>query len=792
MRIVCSDASFYLCTMKKQLMSYRCIILNLLMMLFPASIFAAPEHLTLSADSSRQVDLDEVVVVSTPKEHHHLRSSALSSSVFTSAQLNGYALSTMSDVSAHVPTFVVPSYGSRLTSSVYVRGIGSRTGSPSVGFYLDHIPLVNKSTYNRHFFDVDRIDVLRGPQGTLYGVNAEGGLLRAYTKDPLSSHGTEVKIGAAGGYQHHVEMNHIQSLSAHSALSIAGFYSGQKGFFRHAILGERTDRSSEGGGKVRLALKPSDRLRIDVMSEFQYVDQNGFGYGDYDERANRVSADSSTFLNTYRRSLLTNGIFVQWYISPSLLFTSSSGYQYLDDAMTMDQDYLSADYMRLLQEQRLHALTQEVTLRSKSPLSFWQHSSGIFFSHQWLRTNGPVSFGQAMNEMIVAQMQLPPSIPVTLSINDNGVPGCFRTPMLNFGVYHQSTFRLHPRLTLAAGVRYDYQHHSIDYDTQAHFNLAFSSSANPMMNGQHRFTSKLDGHTSDSHHQLLPRLSLTWQIADEGNLYASVSKGFRSGGYNLQMFSDIFRTEQATLGNQLMQLARGDMDIAHTAADYADVNNTISYHPETSWNYEIGTHLNLFSHRLSVDAALFLMQVRNQQLSVMAGNYRFGRMMVNAGRSRSIGGELTLRGVLLDDRLSWQTTYGYTHSTFRNYTDNGVSYRDNYVPFVPGHTLSAMADYRWSLSACGKLQSITFGAGMSANGPTYWDVANQHKQSFYAVADAHLLFMFPHFSVNLWGKNLTNTHYNTFLVESAVDGVARQFAQRGHPIHLGVDVTARF
>ena len=52
--------------------------------------------------------------------------------------------------------------------------------------------------------------------------------------------------------------------------------------------------------------------------------------------------------------------------------------------------------------------------------------------------------------------------------------------------------------------------------------------------------------------------------------------------------------------------------------------------------------------------------------------------------------------------------------------------------------------------------------------------------------------MFPHFSVNLWGKTLTNTHYNTFLVESAVDGVARQFAQRGHPIHLGVDVTARF
>ena len=234
-----------------------------------------------------------------------------------------------------------------------------------------------------------------------------------------------------------------------------------------------------------------------------------------------------------------------------------------------------------------------------------------------------------------------------------------------------------------------------------------------------------------------------------------------------------------------MQLSRQDIEVPHEADDYEQVNRTISYKPETSWNYELGTHLNLFGRSLHLDASVFFMQIRNQQLSVMAGEFKYGRMMVNAGRSSSLGAEVTLRGSHLDDRLQWTASYGFTHATFRHYQEDSVDYRGNHVPFMPTHSVSLTADYRLA-------SMLTIGADFHANGPIYWASENRHKQSLYGVLGAHALFDFGAFSVNVWGKNLTNSRYNTFLVESAADGVKRNFAQRSNPIQLGVDVAVKF
>lgn len=159
--------------------------------------------------------------------------------------------------------------------------------------------------------------------------------------------------------------------------------------------------------------------------------------------------------------------------------------------------------------------------------------------------------------------------------------------------------------------------------------------------------------------QLLPKFALSYRLDNKGNnIYATVSKGFSAGGYNLQMFSDIFRTEQSQLGAQLMQLMQKDVVVEHTDAEYDSVNNTIAYKPEESWNYELGSRLNLFGGKVHADISAYYMQIRNQQLSVMAGRYGYGRMMVNAGKSSSAGVEVALRGSAFNDRLSWSATYG--------------------------------------------------------------------------------------------------------------------------------------
>ena len=120
-----------------------------------------------------------------------------------------------------------------------------------------------------------------------------------------------------------------------------------------------------------------------------------------------------------------------------------------------------------------------------------------------------------------------------------------------------------------------------------------------------------------------------------------------------------------------------------------------------------------------------------------------------------------------------------------------VDYRGKKVPFVPAHTMSLTADYRIPVSANGLLKNIIPGANLVCNGPTYWDAANEFKQDLYAVLGAHLTFDFGCFDLDLWGRNLTDTGYNTFLVNSSVDGVRRSFAQRGTPLQVGIDVRVK-
>ena len=276
----------------------------------------------------------------------------------------------------------------------------------------------------------------------------------------------------------------------------------------------------------------------------------------------------------------------------------------------------------------------------------------------------------------------------------------------------------------------------------------------------------------------MPKVGLTYTLDGQlGNIYALVSKGYRAGGYNIQMFSDILQTD---LNNHRKDVMRGDYDVQHTQADYDDIENTILYKPEESWNYEVGTHLNLFDSRIHLDLALYYMQIRNQQLSIMEPNSNYGRIMVNAGKSHSCGVETTLRGRLLDNALDWGVTYGFTNAKFDEYD----SYKDNYVPFVPMHTVSAMLDWH--------LGKLTIGANMNGQGKTWWDEANTYSQKMYMLLGAHVDYDFGPVVVSLWGRNLTDTKYNTFAVQSKAAGDTRCFAQRGNPIQLGCDVNIHF
>ena len=211
----------------------------------------------------------------------------------------------------------------------------------------------------------------------------------------------------------------------------------------------------------------------------------------------------------------------------------------------------------------------------------------------------------------------------------------------------------------------------------------------------------------------------------------------------------------------------------------------VVYKPEYSWNYEAGTHLDLFGGRLAADAAVFFVDTRNQQIARFA-NSGLGRMMVNAGRSHSCGVEVSAtarpwKGLLL------RGDYGYTHAIFKKYDGgNGLDYTGNFVPFVPRHTLHADVSYTWNFS-CSRLKAFTLGADISGAGSIFWTEANTHSEHFTPIPGARAMADFGPVKVMLWGRNLTDARYDSFLFESA----GRMFAQQAKPRQGGIDITIR-
>jgi outer membrane receptor protein involved in Fe transport len=739
-------------------------------LLFSATTVGAEEV----NDTSKVIDLDEVVVVSQPKDGRLLRHQPLSSTVLTQREMQMLGVSDLAQLSQYVPSFSMPQYGSRLTSSMYIRGIGSRINNPAVGIYYDNIPLMSKAAFNHHFYHIDRVDVLRGPQSTLYGMNTEGGLVHIYSKNPMVYQGTDIHMGIGTALTSHAEIAHFHRPTEQFAFSAAAFWNGQRGFFKNQALDEWNDKLQEAGGKMRFVYQPTRRLTLDLTADYQWTRQNAFPYGVYDEEANSVQDPSTTLMNGYKRQMVNTGLTVS-YKADSWLLSSTTSWQYLRDHMEMDQDYQPADFMHLTQIQKQQALTQELIMRSHGQRK-WHWTFGVFGSYQWLRTDAPVTFGPGMNDMTAARiLKMMPDYVVAMfkvfEIPEFNVTETFHTPSASVGVFHESTLSLTDRLDVTIGLRYEYSKVKIDYNTAGLVALHYSI---PPIDQTNRLTAVIANGSNRSFHQLLPKVGATYRLDDSGsNIYATVSKGYRAGGYNIQMFSEIYQSEFMKKGKTL---STGDVTISYTDDDYRAVDETISYDPEESWNYEAGAHLNMLDGKLHADISLYYMQIKNQQLSMMSPDNNFGRIMVNAGKSHTMGFELSLRGRAFDDRLDWFCNVGAVKAQFDEYD----TYNDNTIPFVPSMTFSLGGNYR--------IDRFLVGADVKGQGYTEWNEANTFGQKAYVLLGAHVGYDFGSCQVKLWGRNLTDAKYNTFAVESKATGEALRFAQRGNPLQLGIDL----
>ena len=182
---------------------------------------------SVPADTMRQV----VVVAPLSRDVQLADLCPVANSTFRMRDMEKLRVTDVKELSAVVPNLHIPDYGSRMTSSVYIRGLGSRIDQPAMGVYVDGVPLLNKNTYDFPLLDVRSIAVLRGPQNTLYGRNAMGGVMDIKTISPLDYEGTRLMVEGGNGNTWRGRASTYRRINANLGMSVAAQGSRSDGYY---------------------------------------------------------------------------------------------------------------------------------------------------------------------------------------------------------------------------------------------------------------------------------------------------------------------------------------------------------------------------------------------------------------------------------------------------------------------------------------------------------------------------------------------------------------------------------
>ena len=666
-----------------------------------------------------------------------------------------------------VPNFFIPDYGSRMTSSIYVRGLGTRIDQPAVGLNVDNVPVMCKENYDFDLMDVARIEMLRGPQSTLYGRNTMGGLMNIYTLSPSQWQGTRAMATYGSRNLYKLGLSHYTRPSSKWALGVTAYYMGNDGEFRNQHNDRLIDWERQGSGRFKLEWRPSTSLMLTNVFTASASRQGGYPYEQVG--AGHIAYNDTCF---YRRTSVMDGLTIvkSW---DRATLSSITSYQYLDDNMTLDQDFTSLPYFTLTQARREHAVTQDVVVRGARNQRYrWM--GGIFGFYRHMDMNAPVTFKDTgIAELIERHVnEAIPAYPVAWDTRSFLLGSDFTMPMWGGAIYHQSELDWN-RFTFTAALRLDYEHTTLNYHSETHTGYDIIQAATGTVFVHEAIDIDDCGTLKKDFVQLLPRFGITYHLNDPANrIYVTVARGSKAGGFNTQMFSDV-------LQQRLMRM----MGIGLVY----NVDEIVSYKPEKAWNFELGTHLETWQGRFIIDADIFYMDCRDRQLTVFPDGLTTGRMMTNAGQTRSYGAEVSM---LLRPTLhtTLNASYGFTHATFEQYNNGKADYSGKYVPYAPSHTLWAEALHEFTLSSSDWARSLTLAANVSGAGRIYWNEDNTLHQPFYALMGASATLAGKHYSLQVWGRNLTGTSYSTFYFMS----IGHEFLQRGHGRSFGATLRLQF
>lgn len=692
----------------------------------PILLFFLCSLLTLRAEvfhSSMQdsaVSLKEVVVSDFRVNRRNLVPAA--TTVISRQALDAMHTTSLKELSAVIPNFFMPDYAARTTAPVYIRGIGMKSDGTAVAFYVDGVPYYEPITFETDLSDIGSVEVMRGPQGTLFGRNAIGGIINIHTLSPMDWQGTKLRASLGNHQDNRFQASHYRMLSPYVGIALGAAYHHNGGYFHNQYNGHKTNRMDETEEHLGLYWNPSTRWNLRLTSRLAYNDQGGYSYAPYDTEADTMAPICYNRPSGFRRLVSTTGLGIH-YLGRGFSLNSQTSFQYLKSHQWVDQDYTAQDKTFLLSDRHQHHLSQEFTAKSDNQ-SRYQWVAGAFWMYQHVDRAVENAHPSAANTAI----------------------SHYHQPTTALALYHQSSLNLWRGLSLTAGIRYDYEHTRSRYSRFSY--SAKSSSAQSEARQSASLKSSESKQTADFNkgedfHQFTPKISLQYLTTGGQKYYFTLTRGYKPGGFN-------------------RSIAQPDHQ---------------RYAPEYSWNWEVGTALSLLHNRLTIAADIFYIDWRHMQLTYTYVG--IGTLTTNAGHADSRGAEISISATPIKN-VRLDASYGYTYARFVSYRKSeGTNYSHNRLPMVPTNTLSLNLDY--SRQRLGWLDGLYANLGLQALGPIRWAEDNIVRQDFYAVVNASLSIQKSAFTLELWAKNLTSTRYlsNVMTVSTGT------YAQKGKPFMVG-------
>ncbi|WOK35350.1 TonB-dependent receptor [Sphingomonas sp. C3-2] len=682
------------------------------------------------------------IVVTAQKRAQSLQDVPIAITAVSEAFLDSRDISSINQMESIAPNLrITRSPGNGTTSSIAIRGSSTTnavlTNDPTVGIYLDGIYIGKSQGSVFDVADLERIEVLRGPQGTLYGRNTLSGALSLVTRKPSGELGG--KIEASYGNYDYKRLRASIDLPALGIFSakLSGQMQKRDGFYTAVPnpipgvtnAGVSEDRSFDNlntkGGMIQVRAEPNNDLTFDYSFDISVSDQNMTYTQPYAVNPNGIFAPGGVFggLNSFPAHLYVNktrhrqvhidaptrdyakiwghGLTVSYDLGEATL-KSITGYRKLHFQGNQDTDGTPLPIFTAERESWYSAFSEELQLTgSTGPVNY---TLGLYYFKDKGRSED-------------TQLALGGLSRVAARYGFTGE---------SYAAFGQLDYDVTDRLTLTGGLRYTHETKTIE------------RSATNLVSGATLIDAPKGLVPEAKFNAVSPTAIASYKAGDETNIYAKFAKGFKSGGFNGET-------------NSIVELLE-------------------PYRPEKVDAFEVGLKTRLLDNRLQLNVAGFWNEVKDMQLAVLrvVGNSAIGQVR-NAGKARIRGFEIEATAQPSDDILI-QASLSYTDPKYKEFIDNGVNQADNRsFNRVPNYTAFSSVDWTAARGDWGKLNLIAdvnfvsdyHTAAFALRGATY-QRAQDTKVDGHAIVNARIIVSeipmgASEAEISLWSRNLFNS-----------------------------------